>query len=118
MAHKTFTTKPLPEREPTTFMLDGVGGDGEPWKEQFTCLAVAPSGVLDDLTSSSLLDPQGNRVYNATSLIAFFEGVLIEDDVVRFRRLVHDKNRIVDLDTLGDLMQWLSEELLGRPTKR
>lgn len=126
MPHKAFIADDAPEpTEPTTFDLGGThriekDDDGNPkrWVETFTCIPVAPAGVLDDLASASTVDSNGNRVYNARSLVSFFEGVLIDEDVERFRAIVRDKNRIVPLAQMGDVMIWLAEELTGRPTQR
>lgn len=120
MAHRSFVpSEPGQKKEPLSFDIGGFRqSDGEAWKETFTCVPEAPSGVLDDLTSSTLIDDKGNRIYNATSLLAFFEGVLIDDDVKRFRAITHDKDRIVPIEYLGDVMMWLSEEFMERPTQR
>lgn len=119
--HRTFgstTTDPSAQpAEPVTFDLSGAPPlSAEVWTETFTCVPVAPSGVLDDFVSVASVDERGNRVWNAPSLLRFLKGVLIDTDVVRLDKLVHDKKRIVPLDTLGELVLWLSEELLGRPT--
>lgn len=120
MPHKSFVPSESPQaKDPVTFEVGGYReSSGEVWKETFTALPVAPSGVLDDLATSSILDEKGNRIYNAPSLLAFFEGVLIEPDVIRFRSLTHDKDRIVSIDQLGEIMLWLGEELTGHPTER
>lgn len=120
MPHKSFVPDSAPEkREPITFEIGGFReSTGEAWKEAFTCLPEAPSGVLDDLATSTLLDDQGNRKYNAPSLMAFCEGVLIDADVARFRAITHDKDRIVKIELLGEVMMYLAEQLTNRPTER
>lgn len=124
MAHKTFTAPakadgPTDDGEPTTFDLEGVrASNGEKWKETFTCVDLAPVGVLDELVSSSHIDEKGNRIYNAPSLLAFMGGVLVDDDVARFMAWSKDKDRAVPIETLGEIVMWLSEELVGRPTGR
>lgn len=117
MPHKSFIPDAAPEpKEPITFEIGGYRGNGEVWKETFTSLPEAPPGVLDDLATSSLVDDKGNRRYNTPSLLAFFEGVMIDEDVVRFREIMHDKDRVVSIETLGDVMTYLAEELTDRPT--
>lgn len=46
------------------------------------------------------------------------EKVLISpaDDVVRFLELINSKRHVVRVETLGELVMWLAEELTGRPT--
>lgn len=100
-----------------TFTLEG-GPPVSPiaFAETFTCVPVAPAGVLDDLASCVRVDGRGNQIYDAPSLIRFTRGVLLDDDVDRFVDLCHDKKRIVQLDDLGGAVMWLSEVLLGRPS--
>jgi hypothetical protein len=120
MAHRSFVpSEPGEQKELPTFDIGGFRrSNGEAWKETFTCLPEAPPGVLDDLMTASIIDDRGNRQYNAPSLLAFFEGVLVEEDVRRFREWSHDKDRTVAIETLGEVMMWLAEEVAGRPTKR
>lgn len=107
------------DAKPLTFDLMG---------QSFTGLPEAPSGILNDLIAGIQFTPDGNRIYSAPNLIAFVQGVLIDeyedeegnvlpaDDVERFTRLVHSKKVIVPIETLGDLVIWLSEEYGARPT--
>lgn len=124
MPNRKFTTDVRPTREgeepdPVTFDLDGVGVlTGEPWAESFTCVPVAPAGVLDDMAASVVVDGQGRMTWNQVSLLRFLRGVLLDDDAERLDRLVHDKDRVVELQTLGEITLWLAEELVGPPTTR
>lgn len=105
--------------EEITFVLDGVGViTGEPWEETFRVVPVAPAGVLDDLAASVGVTDAGDRVWNQVSLLRFIRGVIVDEDVPRFQRLTHDKDRVVALQLLGDVMIWLSGELVGHPTTR
>lgn len=122
MAHRKFIDEPTQEGdepEPIAFTLGGVGSiDGQKWEESFSAVPVAPGGVLDDLTSSVSLDERtGNTVVHHMRVLQFFRGVLIDDDVERFEALVRDKNRVVPLEKLADILAWLTEELTGRPTQ-
>lgn len=120
MPHKSFIPDASPEKqEAVTFDVGGFRiSNGEQWKETFTCVPVAPAGVLDDLATSSRVDGNGNRVYHSPSLLAFFEGVIVDTDVPRFREITHDKDRVVSIDQLGEVMMWLAEKLTDRPTQR
>jgi hypothetical protein len=115
--HRVFSATPSDE-PPPTFTLDGTLPDGSGWAETFTCVPEAPAGVLDDLVASMGIDGDGNQRFNNVSLLRFIRGVLVEGDVGRFERLVRDKARVVPLETLGEIMLWLAEELTGRPTSR
>jgi hypothetical protein len=116
---RSFTSRPPDQRptEPVQFQLDGVGWvTGKEWAEVFTCVEEVNSGVLDDLASSMSQDDRGNIRWHQPSILRFMRGVLIEPDVERFNNLVHDKDRIIKIEVLGDLTLWLAEELSGHPT--
>lgn len=88
------------------------------------------AGVLRERTAVAFADgdelPDGGEVMTPDEAlaqnVAVPEGdhakVLVApaDDVKRFRALMRDKRRIVPIDTLGELVIWLSEELGNRPT--
>lgn len=122
MPHRKFDLTPAPTdqdepREPITFELSGRGLlTKEPWEESFTAVPVAPPGVLDDVASSMGIDDRGNRVWHTPSLLGFMRGVIVDDDVARFEALMRDKDRAIDIKDLGEIMLWLTEELLGRPS--
>lgn len=106
-----------PAKEPVEFDLEGARfSNNEPWSEHFACVEVAPPAVLDDLVSSSTIDERGNRIYHTPSLIAFMNGVLVDQDLPRFNALMRDKDRAIDIQTLGEIVVWISEEIVGRPT--
>jgi hypothetical protein len=114
------------EREP--------GPEFELGGEKFRCLPEAPSGVLAALAMAASVDQRGAVTFNQPNLIGFMEGVLVErlwradpelpaggewepaDDVQRFRALLSSKSTIIKIETLGELMMWLSEVYTGRPT--
>lgn len=125
MAKRSFTTKAeapppadTPKRE-ADFDLGGVGQlTGDEWREEFWLLPLAPVGAVDDLMASITLTDDGRLSYRQTSLLRFFRGVLVEEDVPRFEALMRDKDRAVDLSTLGEIMMELGEDMLGvRPTR-
>ena len=124
MAHRTFSSRIDPDRAPTTFTLDGdrVDGKGRPtgemWSEDFTALPKVPSVALDDLAQSVRIDSKGRQAYNAPSVLNFLRRVIVPDDLERFEALVSDPARNVELDLMADVMNWLVDELGGRPTKR
>lgn len=92
--------------------------DAEPWTEMFTCVGLAPAGVLESLTSSISLEPQtGRRRYNTMSCMAFVRAVLVDEDIERWDALLEDNDRIVGLIDLVGIVAWLSDELTLRPTR-
>lgn len=118
MGHRNFVTEDDDELgEGPTFTLGGKHRvTKEPWEEEFACVPVAPAGALADLTASVGLDKKGNTVMREFDMLRFFEGVMVPEDWKRFDALVHDQDRIVKIDTLADVMTWLTEELSGVPT--
>lgn len=125
MPHRSFDFTPPVDadgdepKEPITFELAGLGQiTKEPWKESFTAVPVAPPGVLDDLTSSMGADKRGNRVWHAPSLLGFMRGILIDEDIDRFEDLMRDKDRAIKIEALGEIMLWVAQELVDRPTSR
>lgn len=120
MAHRSFTsdTEADAEKDPVTFDLDGVGViSKKPWKETFTCVPVAPAGVLDDLAASMTRDAKGRTRFDQVSLLRFMRGVLLDEDAERLDELVHDKDRAVKIEKLGEIMLWVANEMAG-PTPR
>lgn len=120
--HRTFGARPErdePEPDPITFTVEGrFATSGDRWSETFTVVPVAPGGVLDDVARMVGVDGRGKRVWNAPSVMKFLTGVLIEPDVARFDDLVHDKERLVELEALGEITEWVSEQLFNpRPTQ-
>lgn len=121
MAHRTFGSDEPEKLEPVTFTLRGtiMGTDDQPaevWKEDFTCVPVAPAGVLDDIAASIVTDAKGNMILNAPSLLAFLRGVLVDEDVPRMEALARDKRRLLPLEDLGNVVMWLTKELTGHPS--
>lgn len=67
-----------------------------------------------DLISKSDADKPAET---AQMVFDFFNKVLLDDSAVRFRALVEDPERIVQMETLGEIVSWLVEEYTNRPTQ-
>lgn len=122
-AHKTFRLGRAPtEDDRLSFELVGhytnPPADGpDEWSETFTCVGLAPAGVLEDLTTTMSVDAlTGRRRYSTMACLGFIHQVLIPDDEERFDVLMHDKNRIVGLIEMVEVTAWLSDMLTLRPT--
>lgn len=74
----------------------------------FQCLPVLPVAAIAELTKDS-----GGIV----QAVAFFEAVLIPEDVVRFHTLLADKVRVVTGEIITEVLSWLVEEYTARPTE-
>jgi len=89
------------ESEPIEFRLGG---------QSFRCIPSAPAGLFTDIL-------RHDRV-SMPDLDAFLRGVIEDDDAARFFDVLHDRDNIVTLDQLTELVQWLiSEYGGGRPTE-
>lgn len=119
MAHRTFEAPAHdPTAEPVTFEFMGHVANKE-WRERFTLLDEPPAGVLDDLVRSMSIDQRGRiKTIAQASLVQFVRGCLVPEDEDRFDALVQDKVRVVTIEQLADLADWISELMFNRPTVR
>lgn len=104
--YKDFGAGQDTEKDPIVFALHG---------EEFTCLPVIQGKTLMDLvTRSQSKDPvEAMAVVND-----FFDKILVEESLERFNNLLEDKNRIVTMETLADVISWLIEEYSARPNQQ
>lgn len=101
---KDFGSGPdLTNVEPITFSLHG---------ETFECLKAVPGKVLLDLVAKSRSQDAADAAETVTS---FFSKVLTEDSYKRFDALIGDPNRIVTVETIGEITGWVIEQLGDRP---
>jgi hypothetical protein len=83
--------------------------------EEFTCIPVLQGKVLMDMVTKS----QSESSVEALSVIStFFSKILVDESLERFNALLEDKERIVTMETLGEIIAWLVEEYSGRPNQQ
>jgi hypothetical protein len=68
-----------------------------------------------DLAKGSSDDDAGAT---ARFIGTFFERVLTDESYTRFEALLVDKERVVSIETLTDIIGWLVEEYTGRPEEQ
>lgn len=95
-----------PATDPISFKLHG---------EEFQCRPSMQGKVLLKLVAQSDED-EGAGI--AKSLTQFFEIALLPESLERFNALLEDPDRIVSVETLGEIVGWLVEEYSARPTER
>lgn len=95
----------LAEKEPVKFMLHG---------EEFNCRPELQGKVLLDLVARSGSEDPADA---AKIIDEFFKNVLVEESYKRFDALLIDPDRIVSVDTLGQISAWLVEVYSARPTQ-
>ena len=91
--------------EPITFALHG---------ETFECRPALQGQFLLHLMEQSGSDDASAQ---AAVVNEFFEEVLTEESYARFNALSKDPDRIVSVETLGEITGWLVSEYTERPTQ-
>lgn len=127
---KSFTTPEINHEPGPEFDLDG---------ESFRCVRVAPPAVLAAMLNSIEFGGSGETQFRIAGILAFLGGVVADavwerstetveeggqpewklvdvDDWSRWQNLVRDRNRQVPIEVLGEIVGWLAEEYLERPT--
>lgn len=102
---RTFGTQTPEEVEPLEFVLHG---------ETFNCRPLLQGAVILDFLSAGN-DETGSGT--AAQILGIFPSALYPEDYVRFTALIRDPDRIVDLETLSEIVGYLIEEYTSRPTK-
>lgn len=94
------------KREPLVFKLHG---------EEFNCVTEVQGSVMLNLViDSSSDDPSAT----AKVISGFFKSVMQEESYVRFEELLQDKEKIVSVETLSEIVAWLIEEYGNRPEEQ
>ena len=84
--------------------------------EEFRCVPTVQGAVLMNMVSKADME---NPSAAAAVVMDFFKQVLVDESWARFDALAHDKERIVSMETLGEIIGWLTEEYSGeRPEKQ
>lgn len=91
------------EKEPVTFKLHG---------EEFSCREQLQGKTLLDLVARAGSEDPAE---SAKTINMFFEQVLLEESYTRFNALLTHPDKIVTVETLGEISGWLVEVYAGRP---
>lgn len=102
--HRTFSSKPKVQT-PVTFELDG---------ETFEAKAAIPGAKLLDFIADADSDDGGRA---SQALIDFMESCIVKNDRERFVALIRDEERIIEIETLAEICEWLVGEYAARPTE-
>jgi hypothetical protein len=84
--------------------------------ESFSCRPAVPGKVLLDLVAKSSDDENPGKAAGVVN--DFFNVVLTPESFERFDKLTSDPERIVQVDTLAEIVSWLVEQYSDRPTTR
>mgnify|MGYP003343442515 CR=1 FL=1 len=84
------------------------------YDEEFECIPALPGKTLLDFAAISASEDGGE---SAKAITGFFEKVLLPESYERFEKLAEDPDRIVSVETLAKIIEFLIEELTDRPTQ-
>lgn len=104
--YKDFGVGQIAEKEPIIFKLHD---------EEFTCIPIIQGKTLMDLVTRA----QSEDPVEAMAVVGkFFDKILVDESLDRFNNLLEDKDRIVTMETLADVISWLVEEYSARPNQQ
>lgn len=84
------------------------------YNEEFTCYRAIQGKILLEVAGGF----DGENTANANDVIEkFFKSVLEPESYERFNALIHDPERIVPVEDLGEITGWLVEQYSERPTQ-
>lgn len=83
--------------------------------ETFECGKSVQGRVLLQLVSDSASE---DPVVQSATIDKFFSHVLVEESLERFNALLVSKDRIVSVETLGEITGWLIEQYSNRPEEQ
>ena len=84
-------------------------------EEEFNCVPVLQGKLLLDLVVDSSSEAPDAAAKVITS---FFKHVLQDESYTRFEALLSHKEKIVSVETLGEITGWLVEEYTNRPEEQ
>jgi hypothetical protein len=102
---KDFGTRSAGDIEPVSFKI---------YDEEFHCIPQIQGRVLLNMVANSGSDDPAEA---ANTINNFFSAVLKKESLDRFNALLEDEDKIVTVDTLGEIVGWLTEQYSNRPTE-
>lgn len=85
------------------------------YEEQYKCKAALQGRTLIELVARADAD---DPAVAAAAVLHFFDVVMVDESRERFNALTNSEDRVVSLETLTQIMEWLVEQYAGgeRPT--
>jgi predicted glycosyltransferase len=84
--------------------------------EEFFCTRAVQGRFLLDLIANSSEDSDASQ--SAKLISTFFDHVLVDESAERFENLLKDKDKIVTVETLSEIVAWLMSEYTNRPNQQ
>ena len=83
--------------------------------EEFSCRPSLQGKVLLSMVGAA---DSEDPTAMAKMMDDFFDIALVEKDAARFKVLLNDPDKIVTVETLGEIVGWLVEQYTSRPTQQ
>lgn len=98
----------------------GTGEEASPisfklYDEEFHCVPRMQGKVMLNIVEDSASD---DPAASARTINSFFKKVLKDESFTRFDGLLEDKDRVVSVETLAEIVSWLLEEYSNRPNQQ
>ena len=103
---KDFGSGESVNKEPIEFTL---------YDEKFDCYTAIPGKVLLDFAKGS--NTEGSNSDATDAIINFFSKTIRPESYERFTALIEDPERVVEVDTLVSIVEWLVGMYSNRPTQ-
>lgn len=98
----------LSEFEPLNFELNG---------HEFSCYpAIQGSVLLEFVRDAAAADSGGGD--SAKALYNFLSSAMPEAEYNKLQDVLHDKETIIEVELIGEIVSWLVEEYSARPTQQ
>jgi hypothetical protein len=94
------------KKEPVSFALYG---------EDFQCVSEVQGRVILNLVADGA---SGDPAASSRMISSFFKSVLEDESYERFDALLNDKHKVVNVETLSEIVSWLMEEYGDRPNQQ
>lgn len=102
---KSFSRKETTPVEPIPFEIEG---------EEFEAYGQVPGAVLMDFIAESTQDDGGAT---ARAIMGYLKSSMNAENYKRFDKLTRDPEKVIELQTLADIVAYLVEERTSRPTE-
>jgi hypothetical protein len=115
---KVFDVSVAPAAETLAFALRfTIEATGQTEEHTFEAQRDAGAGGTFAISGIVRYTDRGEQIIDLNAMTSFFKRVLIPGDYDRLRDLMDRRDLTVPMDKLGEVFQWLMEEISGRPTE-
>jgi len=84
------------------------------YNEEFECVSALPGATLLKFASVSSSE---DGAESATAINYFFEKALLPESYERFQVICEDPDRLITVETLGNVIEFVIEAMSDRPTQ-